>query len=333
MTLSNSERVKKLYSVFSTDDQVLILINADPDAMSSSMAVKRLLWRRVAGVSIANINKVKRPDNLAMIRLLGIKMTYIEEIDQTKFNKFIMVDSQPSHSEYFKEYNPDVIIDHHPETGCKASYYDIRPAYGATATMMTEYLKAAKIKPSVKLATALYYGIKTDTSNFQRQTLPEDIRAFQYLFKFANIHLERRIDQAEVPLDFLQYYEKAFQSRVIKGNRLYVHLGEVPTPDICVQIADFFMRVDKINWTIVSGNCDEKVIIIFRNDGIRKNAGKVAESSFSEYGSAGGHKGMARAEIDYSSIEPYVSPRNQRKLALWIRKHIEIRTGSKGNKN
>ncbi|MGE4519927.1 MAG: bifunctional oligoribonuclease/PAP phosphatase NrnA, partial [Desulfobacteraceae bacterium] len=213
MALSNSERVKKFFSVFSGEDQVLILINADPDAMSCAMAVKRLLWRKVAGVSITNINKVKRPDNLAMIRLLGIKMTHIDELDRSRFTKVVMVDSQPSHSELFRDFTPDVVIDHHPDTGYKAKYTDVRASYGATATIFTEYLKAAGIKPSVKLATGLYYGIKTDTSNFQRQTLPEDIRAFQYLFKFANIHLERRIDQAEVPLEFLQYYEKAFHGR------------------------------------------------------------------------------------------------------------------------
>jgi nanoRNase/pAp phosphatase (c-di-AMP/oligoRNAs hydrolase) len=264
-----------------------------------------------------------------MIRLLNIKMVHIDELDTSRCTKVVMVDSQPEHSELFEGFKPDVIIDHHPETEYKAGYSDIRDNYGATSTILTEYLKTAKIKPSAKLATALYYGIKTDTSNFQRQTLPEDIRAFQYLFKYANIHLERRIDQAEIPLDFLHYYEKAFHSKVIKGNRLYVHLGDVPTPDICVQIADFFMRVDNINWTIVSGNCDEKVVVIFRNDGIRKDAGKVAESSFGEYGSAGGHKGMARAEIDFQALEDCVSPRNQRKLGLWIRKHVEFRTAKK----
>ncbi|PID78244.1 MAG: phosphoesterase [Deltaproteobacteria bacterium] len=332
MTLSNFERVKKFYSNFNGDDQVLVIINADPDAMSSAMAVKRLLWRKVASTKISCINRVKRSDNLAMIRLLGIKMIYVDEIDKSRFNKIVMVDSQPGHSEKFNEFKPDVIIDHHPDENFGAAYSDIRPEYGATATMLTEYLKAAKIKPSVKLATALYYGIKTDTSNFQRKTLLEDIKAFQYLFKFANIQLEKRIEQAEIPLGFLKYYEKAFNLRVMKGNRLYVHLGEVPTPDICVQIADFFMNVDKVNWTIVSGNYDEKVIVIIRNDGIRKNAGKVADSSFGEYGSAGGHRGMARAEIPYESIEDSVSPRNQRKLELWIRKHIEIRTARKVKK-
>ena len=69
---SNAERLRKLYEQFSPDDRVLIPISADPDSIGSAMAMKRLLWRKVAGVTISNINEVKRPDNRAMIRLLGV---------------------------------------------------------------------------------------------------------------------------------------------------------------------------------------------------------------------------------------------------------------------
>ena len=81
MLISALEKLKRFYAQFSADDNVLILINADPDSIASAMAVKRLLWRRVAGVTISNINVIKRPDNLAMIRLLGVNMTHIDEID------------------------------------------------------------------------------------------------------------------------------------------------------------------------------------------------------------------------------------------------------------
>ena len=82
----------------------------------------------------------------------------------------------------FSQLHYSVIIDHHPLTQLNADFTDIRPRYGATTSIMTEYLRMAKIKPSMKLATSLFYGIKTDTSNFERQALPEDMKAFQYLF-------------------------------------------------------------------------------------------------------------------------------------------------------
>jgi nanoRNase/pAp phosphatase (c-di-AMP/oligoRNAs hydrolase) len=236
-----------------------------------------------------------------------------------------LVDSQPNHHPAFAELNFQVIIDHHPDTGIKAPFVDIRPRYGATATMMTEYLKAAKIKPSAKLATALYYAIKTDTDDFRRQAVIEDVRAFQYLFRHANIHMARKIEQSDLKLEFLKYFKRAFNQMRIRKGRVFVHLGAVSNPDVCVLVADFFMRVASVGWSIVSGTCDKKLIIVFRNDGIRKNAGKVAKKSFGALGSAGGHKNMARAELALDALQGEVNRHDERQLFLWIIKKIEKR--------
>jgi nanoRNase/pAp phosphatase (c-di-AMP/oligoRNAs hydrolase) len=326
MTISAAERLRRFYSLFSSDDQVLIVINADPDAIASAMAVKRLLWRKVAGVTLCNINVIERPDNVAMCRLLGARLVPIGSIDAKNFSRFITVDSQPSHHEAFSGFKFDAIIDHHPETGAKAPFLDIRPKYGATATIMTEYLRAAKIKPAVKLATALFHAIKTDTRNFERQTIIEDIRAFQFLFKHVNIYLARKIEESDLRLDFLGYFECALKTRRMRKGRVFVHLGPVKNPDICVLIADFFMRVASVRWSIVSGVYNKKLVIVFRNDGLRKNAGKVAKESFAQIGSAGGHRSAARAEILVSDLERLLDYRDHKKLLRWIIAKIEKKT-------
>ncbi|MFC1887127.1 bifunctional oligoribonuclease/PAP phosphatase NrnA, partial [Thermodesulfobacteriota bacterium] len=163
MSSSASDKVRRFYKRFSVDDRVLIVINADPDAIACAMAVKRLLWRKVASVTISNINIINRPDNIAMIRLLGVPLIFIDEVDLNQFSRFVIVDSQPDHSEAYGRFTSDVIIDHHPEKinpdpekTSRSVFKDIRPQYGATATIMTEYLRAAKIKPSAKLATGLF---------------------------------------------------------------------------------------------------------------------------------------------------------------------------------
>lgn len=309
--------------MFDHSDHVLIMINADPDAIASAMAVKRLLWRKVAGVTITHINVIQRPDNLAMIRLLGIDLVYIEEINMTQFNRFVIVDSQPDHHECFSMVKPDVIIDHHPETCAVASYCDIRPNYGATATIMTEYLRAAKIKPSVKIATGLFHAIKTDTGNFERQTIIEDIRAFQFLYRHANIHLAQQIEHGEIKYDFLKYFDQALHNRKMRQGRIFVHLGNVVNPDICVLIADFFMRVDKATWSIVSGNYDKKLVVIFRYNGLQKHAGNIAKKAFGSVGSAGGHRSMARAEISVSEIKEMVEVKDDKAVQQWVINRIE----------
>jgi nanoRNase/pAp phosphatase (c-di-AMP/oligoRNAs hydrolase) len=329
MPLSASERLRRFHKQFTGNDSVLVLINADPDAIASAMAISRLLWHKVASVTISCVNEIKRPDNLAMVRLLGVKMAFIDSVDPKQYQRVVMVDSQPDHNELFARFTPNVIIDHHPDTGIKASYVDIRPKYGATASIMTEYLRAAKIKPSVKLATGLFYAIKTDTSNFERQTLIEDIRAFQFLFRRANTFLARKIEQAEIQVDFLKFYKRALNDMKLRKNRVYAYLGSVSSPDVCVLIADFFMRVNSVTWSIVSGIFDRKLIIILRNDGIRKNAGTVAAKGFGSLGSAGGHKSMARAEILLNSLNSHIDFKNEKKLIKWIIAQIEHRADRK----
>jgi nanoRNase/pAp phosphatase (c-di-AMP/oligoRNAs hydrolase) len=327
MTISAAERLRRFYDQFAGDDHVLVVINADPDAIASAKAIKRLLWRKVSSVTISNINIIKRPDNLAMIRLLGVALVHIDEIDVSLFNRFVIVDSQPEHHEVFKKFNPDVIIDHHPETGARAPYLDIRPKYGATASILTEYLRAARIKPSAKLATGLFHAIKTDTGNFERQTQIEDVRAFQFLYRHANIHLVRKIEQAELRLDFLKYFKIALANMRRRKGRIFVHLGPVINPDVCVLIADFFMRIDSVSWSIVSGFYNKALILVFRNDGVRKNAGRLAQQSFGLLGSGGGHKSMARAEIPIADLKPLVDHQDEKKVLQWIIRQVEKRAG------
>ncbi|MGD8290253.1 MAG: DHH family phosphoesterase [Desulfobacterales bacterium] len=329
MARSASEKLSRFYDQFSRSDPVLIVINADPDAIASAMAISRLLWRRVLNVTIAHVNTINRPDNLAMIRLLGVAMTPFRELNAARFSKIVIVDSQPNHNEFMKNLHPDVIIDHHPDTNAKASFSDIRPSYGATATILTEYLRAARITPSVKLATGLFQAIKIDTNSFKGQTLIEDVRAFQYLFRYANTHLAHRIEQADLRIDFLKYFKTALRTKRLRKGRVFVQLGPVVNPDICVIIADFFMRIVSITWSIVCGTCDKKLIVVFRNDGIRKNAGKVAKESFGQFGSAGGHKNMARAEIALSDLSDLVDWRDEKKLLAWLIQRVEKRAGKK----
>jgi nanoRNase/pAp phosphatase (c-di-AMP/oligoRNAs hydrolase) len=329
MTISNSEKLRRFEDQFSGNDQVLVVINADPDAIASAMAVSRLLWRKVKNTTIAHVNTINRPDNLAMLRLLGVSLTPCTDIDRSKYSKFVIVDSQPDHNEFMARLSPDAVIDHHPDTNTKAPFLDIRPHYGATATILTEYLRAARIKPSVKLATALFYAIKTDTNSFKGRTVIEDVRAFQYLFRHVNIHLARKIEQADLRLEFLKYFQIALETMRLRKKRVFVHLGPVINPDVCVIIADFFMRIVSVTWSIVSGTYSNKLVVIFRNDGIRKNAGNVARESLGQIGSAGGHKNMARAEIELSDLTAQIDYRDEKKLLQWLINRVEKRAGKK----
>ncbi|MDA8141605.1 MAG: DHH family phosphoesterase [Desulfobacteraceae bacterium] len=319
MTLSSKERLRRLYEQFQGDDHVLVPIVADPDAIASAMALKRLLWRRVASVTIANLNEIQRSDNLVLIRLIGVALTPFQKVDIARFTRIALVDAQPDHHEDLCQCQPAVIIDHHPVSpASQAPFVDIRPKYGATATILIEYLRAAKIKPSTRLATALYFAIKTDTSDFERHTVMEDLQAFQFVFRHSNIALARRIESAEIRPDFLKYFKLALNEMQLHKGRAFVHLGAVSNPDVCVQIADFFLHIDSVKWSVVSGLHQRKLVVIFRNDGIRKDAGAAAKRGFGRWGAAGGHKSAARAEIPLEMLESEVNAKDNAKLARWV---------------
>ena len=302
-TRSRQGRLRELLSQFSSKDSVLITIWADPDALASALALKRLLWRKVQSVTIAHLNEIKRFDNLTMIRLLKIPLVRLHKLDDSSFSKIALVDGQPDHNEALADLDYDVVIDHHPRTTpLKAPFLDIRPDYGATATMMTEYLRAARIRPSKSLATALLFAIRVDTGNFESGVAEEDIKAFRYLFPYADMNLLRKIEAADMGEEDLKYFQLALDNKQIIEGKIFSHLGHVQSPDNLVLVADFFMRLHEIDWVIVSGIYRKTLVVVIRNDGFRRDAGTRANSAFGRFGTAGGRRARARAEIPLSNL-------------------------------
>lgn len=299
------EQVENLLSLFKKDENWLIVINADPDALGSAMALRRIMARRVNSIGIGQINEIKRPDNLAMIRYLRIPTQKLIPNLAVQYDRFALVDSQPSHNPEFADFKFSVVIDHHPitkEKPVEADFVDVRPKYGAVCSMMTEYLYNMKIRPAKLLATALMYGIRCDTRTFEREFIDADISAFKYLSKFADPKLMNRISRSEFHLDWMRYFSRAFYNLRRIGQGLFAHCGNVENPDILVIVADFFTRVHNVPWVMVSGVADDKLVCIFRGDGLRRNMGKMAQSLMNGLGSAGGHNQAARAEVKITDL-------------------------------
>jgi nanoRNase/pAp phosphatase (c-di-AMP/oligoRNAs hydrolase) len=303
-SMTASEKVKRLGEMVGFDDALAILIDADPDAIAGALALSRIFWRKARHVAIFHINTIQRADNRAFVQLLRIEMKHLRHLKPKMFTKWAILDSQPHHHEQFMDQPFDIIIDHHPAgPSSQAPFLEIKEKYGATSTIMTEYLRAAKIKPSPRLATALFYGIKTDTDNFVRETLSNDVNAFRYLYQFTNMNIIKKIESSELTKDTLSGYRLAMDKLKITRDIAFVFMGPVKNPDLLVIIADFFIRMAEITWSIVTGVCGGKVIAIIRNAGFRRDAGKMAQKIFGQWSDyVGGHKSAARAEIQLEDM-------------------------------
>jgi nanoRNase/pAp phosphatase (c-di-AMP/oligoRNAs hydrolase) len=273
--------------------------------MASAMALKRFFWRKVKRADIVRINRIVRADNLAFVRLLNLKQQHIQNFKSSDATKWAIVDSQPHHHEMFSRFHFDIIIDHHPVSAdLDAAFIDIREKYGANSTILTEYLKASGIKPSPSLATALFFGIKNDTNSFVRNTVSNDIKAFRYLYEYANLNIIKKIESSEMTKKNLSGFKKAIDRLSFVKRTAVIYMGAVEDPATLVIMADFFMKMAEATGSIVYGIHDQKLIVIFRNAGFRRDAGKQAKEMFGDVGSAGGHKSMARAEIPLEQIKP-----------------------------
>lgn len=316
-------KIQSMLQLMSRDDRWLILINADPDAMASAVALRRIMSHRVRDVVIAKVNEITRPDNLAMIRYTHIHMEDYSPEMLPHFQRLAMVDSQPHHHPLFKDLHFSIIIDHHPlpEVPAEAEYKEIRPEYGATSTLLTEYMYNLRIRPAKLLATALQFGIKTDTASFERHFYDVDLRAYQYLGRYADHALLSRIARSNFHRHWLEILAKACTNMYSVKSGQYTFVDAVDNPDVLVITADFLMQVYEIRWVAVAGIYQGQVVIIFRGDGVALDVGRLAEQVFSDVGSAGGHKDMARAEFSLAAA-------GETDLELFIWQRLKQTTGS-----
>jgi nanoRNase/pAp phosphatase (c-di-AMP/oligoRNAs hydrolase) len=270
----------------------------DPDAIGGALALRELLGRNRATTPIVTFGAVTRPENLAMIELLDIQIERIAPEDLHKDGaRLALIDVQPP---YFEQPlgRVDLVVDHHPKrSNFKARFADLRTSYGSTATIFTEYLRAAGMEPSQRLATALVYGIKTDTLFLERGSNLADLSAFNYLYPIANKAMITRIERPALPREDLEALGRGLTRLQVDGGVAVIHLGEVTREDVIPQMAEFCLQIQGVEWGVVAGLVDDRVVISVRNVGYVKSAGEVLKKLYDDIGSAGGHRAMAKAVV------------------------------------
>jgi nanoRNase/pAp phosphatase (c-di-AMP/oligoRNAs hydrolase) len=292
-------KVQQYQRFFSDADRVLILLHndPDPDAMASGLALRNVLRRTKTTAIIAALQGITRPENLRMVNLLDIQVETITAAQVHEFERVAMVDVQPH---YFMGAinHVDLVIDHHPEQpGYSAVYKDIRADYGSTSTILTEHLRAVDANISERTATAMLYAIKSDTLFFNRQANRVDIEAFSYLYPLADAALIRKMEGAEITMDRLEYVLRAKQNGRMVEQVFCAFLGTLPREDFIPYVADFYLQLEDVKWTIVAGIVNDSLVMSVRNLGYSRNAGEFVRKYFADIGSAGGHRAMAKAVV------------------------------------
>ena len=297
-------RVQQYQRYFSDAERVLIMLHnePDPDAMASGLALRNVLRRTKATAIIGAIQGVTRPENVRMVNLLDIQVESIRPEALSEYDRIAMVDVQPHYFVGLID-RVDLVIDHHPEQpGYTAVFKDIRLDYGSTSTILTEHLRAVDANISERTATAMLYAIKSDTLFFSRQTNRVDLEAFSYLYPLADAAMIRKMEGAEITMERLDYVLKAHRGGALADQVFCAFLGPTPREDFITYVADFFLQLEAVKWTVVAGIVNDQLIVSVRNLGYTKNAGEFVRRFFSGIGSAGGHRAMAKAVVPMANF-------------------------------
>jgi nanoRNase/pAp phosphatase (c-di-AMP/oligoRNAs hydrolase) len=296
-------RLQGLLQVLDRPGPLVILPhdNPDPDALAAAATLRYLaheLLGKDATIALGGI--VGRAENRAMLTYLNIKLVPVDEVTLNGGTHVALVDTQPRrpNNSLPDEIVPAIVIDHHPAYGAYdgVPYLDLRDAYGATSTILTEYLEEANIEIESKIATALFYGINAETQDLGREATAADVEASHFLYPHTNKRRLAKIENARVPREYFRVFRKAIERAVLYDRAVVSMLGDVQYPDMVAEVADFLLRLDQVEWAAALGVYQRQLYCSIRTTDRDANAGEILQRVLGGR-SAGGHDMIAGGRV------------------------------------
>lgn len=276
--------------------------NPDPDALAAAFALRHLIEVKAQKQAvIAYSGVVGRVENRELIDIFNIKTSRLEDLNLDDFGVVCMVDTQPGtgNNTFPEGREVHIVIDHHPlrEKTKACRIYDVREEYGAAATILYEYMLCQQVYVATKLATILYYAIKSETQDLGREWGPADKTAYLNLMQLSNNRLLFKITQAKVPAEYFTLFSRAIENARQYGPVLVFNLYEVNTPETIAEMADFLLRMQGVDYVLGIGRHDGSAVLSFRTTSQEIFAGDILRTVVGDLGSAGGHGMTAGAQV------------------------------------
>ncbi len=311
--LTNTEEIQqcfqKIEAALKSTKRLVVLThdNPDPDSVSSALALAYIVKNKFKVPTVIKYGGIiGRAENRAMIRLLGFRIMPLSDSDFKPGVDFALVDMQPNtgNSSFPKNRKPAIVIDHHPlRKATKADFIDVRTDYGATATILTEYLFESGLEIPSKLATALSYGISSETQDLGREARDRDIQAYLALFPKSNKKTLSQIEHPRLSREYFISLNRALHHSFIYKNAIATSLGEIDNPDFVAFVADFMLRLERISWSMCLGRYKDKIIVSIRTTNTKGEAGRFLRRLIGKKGTAGGHGMIAGGQVICSTME------------------------------
>ncbi len=285
---------------------VLVLThdNPDPDALAAGKAFATLLksaWNIPSRLIYSGL--VLRAENRALLKLLTPEWEHSDKLTALdQYSAIALLDTQPGagNNRLPIEHIPQIVIDHHHplrKTPNKVPFVNVQPEIGATVTLLYQYLEAAEVVPDSDLATAMFYGLKTDTRSLSRGITQQDIYVYFQLLSQIDYNKLIQIEQAGLSQAYFRAFSHGLHAAQVYDHSIVADLGIMDRPDLTAEMADILIRLEQARAVLCLGIHDQTLYLSVRTEPLGQDAGLLVQQVIVPPGKAGGHGMMAGGQV------------------------------------
>ncbi len=314
---------EKFARLVGREDEIAVLMhsNPDPDAMSCAIAVQAIADASDTAVTLYYPGQIRHHENRAFETVLDVDFERIETADEIAEKAVVLVDhNQPRGFDGTENVDPIAVVDHHPGDGEGAEFTDMRPEHGACATIFSEYFEdlgwvpvspgefdstdRADVLPP-RVATALIYGIQSDTKHLTSGCSPAEFDATSYLYDGLDQDKLTRIANPDMDAESLEVKARAITERTVRGPFAISDVGTVSNVDAIAQAADELKRLEGVSAVVVLGDKDDTIQLSGRSSDDRVHMGRALETAIEPVplAGAGGHARMGGGQVPIINMD------------------------------
>ncbi len=245
-----------------------------------------------------------------MLQLLTPDWEHNDQLtDLEDYTAIALVDSQPGagNNRLPEDRLPDIVIDHHlpiQKRLPRVKFADLRPDIGSTVSMLYQYFSAVGLSPETNLATAMFYGLHTDTNGLVRSVSDADEVAYFNLLKLIDRDKLIRVQQAGRSREYFQALSDGLQATYLYGKVVVADLGRIQHPDMAAELADVLIRLESAMAVLCLGVHGNTLYFSLRTRLLNQDAGLLAHEIATGYGKAGGHGVIAGGQLPLDHYAP-----------------------------